>query len=380
MFIERDTIMERITKTFASAVELASDDTFRAWINASQPTNSAWQQWLKEQPDRQSLVHDACVLVASLSVHPVIADEASRHDVWQRIQASLHASLQASKQASLQPASQRLRQGVIAAKHWYYWAAAASVVALIGFWAWQFSGKSNEAQFATGFGETRSLVLPDGSEVTLNANSELSYRWVDNGKRDNVDERDKRDEYNQAAAVREVNLKGEAFFHVAKQQLNGKPVKFIVHTADVNVEVLGTQFNVNTRRNRTLVVLNEGAVRLRSPENTAKPIELQPGEAIEVSSKQVMSVKKRVKTELYSAWKDRRFLFEDTSLGEIAQMLKENYDIDVQFDDAATANLLFTGNVPANNIDMLTTVIAESFRIQIARDGTTMTIKRPVEK
>ena len=87
----------------------------------------------------------------------------------------------------------------------------------------------------TGYGETAQLSLPDGSQVVLNANSSISF----------LPDWDEKKE-------RTVTLEGEAFFsisHTVDHQ------KFIVHSKNIEVEVLGTAFNVNNRRGKSQVVL-----------------------------------------------------------------------------------------------------------------------------
>ena len=98
-------------------------------------------------------------------------------------------------------------------------------------------------RYKTAFGETRTVTLTDGSQVTLNANSSLRVPRFGFGKR-----------------TRDVTLLGEADFsikHLPDDQ------RFVVQT-DKNFEVvvLGTEFLVNTREKGTKVVLNKGKVRL----------------------------------------------------------------------------------------------------------------------
>lgn len=85
--------------------------------------------------------------------------------------------------------------------------------------------------YATQYGEQRVVELPDHSVVSLNANSTLRFR----------------NDWSQANTLREVWLDGEAFFSVQKQEGAAGPAKFIVHTNDLDVEVLGTRFNVSNR-------------------------------------------------------------------------------------------------------------------------------------
>lgn len=113
---------------------------------------------------------------------------------------------------------------------------AASILLLFGLF---YVLKFNEMTFETGYGEQLAIDLPDGSEVRLNSKSSLTYN-TSNWKEDN----------------RTLTLKGEAYFKVKKGSL------FTVNTDKGNIEVLGTQFNVNSNTNILEVKCYGGKVRV----------------------------------------------------------------------------------------------------------------------
>ena len=122
---------------------------------------------------------------------------------------------------------------------------AASVLLVIctGIWYFKSGTATNTNLYKTDFAQIKHITLPDGSKVTLNANSELklSLDWSDKGDR-------------------QVWLDGEAYFEVEKKPATHQ--KFVVHTKDIDVEVLGTKFNVNTRHEKAIVSLEEGKIKL----------------------------------------------------------------------------------------------------------------------
>jgi transmembrane sensor len=156
-----------------------------------------------------------------------------------------------------------------------YWfksvAVAASLLLILCTGIWYYTSKTNSSShgiYKTGYAKIKKITLPDGSVVTLNANSELklSANWSDKGER-------------------QVWLDGEAYFEVAKKEVTHQ--KFIVHTRDIDVEVLGTRFNVNTRHEKSIVSLEEGKIRLTlnntvkatlKTKATAQVLEMKPGE------------------------------------------------------------------------------------------------------
>lgn len=104
-------------------------------------------------------------------------------------------------------------------------------------------------RYETAYGQLRVIVLPDSSRVTLNGNSTLRYQadW----------------EALPIGNTREVWLEGEGFFEVTEVVLSAQSMaKFVVHTPQLDVEVVGTKFNVTNRRHQTQVVLSSGQVKL----------------------------------------------------------------------------------------------------------------------
>jgi len=310
--------------------ELVLDDAFRAW--ALQPdADSApfWEAFLRTYPAKRDLVHEAARLVRLLRVKEVPINEAE-----------IRWALLRMRQVIDRPAAQaiprrgRLRR-LMAARSFRV---AAALSLLLGTWAWAYLGYWQPVRYDTAYGELRRVELPDGSVVTLNANSELrSFRW-------------------KPGKPREVYLDGEAFFEITHQPDHAR---FIVHTPDVSVEVLGTTFNVSRRHERTRVVLNSGRVRLYlEKQPAAKPIVLQPGDLVDVSAEQSRVVRRVVRPFDYSAWQQHKLVFDNTPIAEVAQLLEDTYGLTVRFDDPTLAQRRLSGTVPSRNRQVLLNAIA----------------------
>jgi ferric-dicitrate binding protein FerR (iron transport regulator) len=239
------------------------------------------------------------------------------------------------------------------------WLAAASLTGLflLGglLYAW-YVGR--DPAFRTEYGEVRTLTLPDQTVVYLNANSELSYS--------NTYATD---------PVREVWLDGEAYFKVTKQlrartqQPGADPVKLIVHTPQIDVEVTGTAFNVNNRHGVTQVVLDEGKVHLKNPASQERLLAMRPGDAVQVNQQQRYLLRQVSRPDTYSSWKENELYFDDKTLGEIQQVLADNYGVRLTFNDPALRALRFTGSTPANNLSVLFTALENSFSLTITRNA-----------
>src|SRR5690625_4591807 len=201
----------------------------------------------------------------------------------------------------------------------YLWMAAASILLIIGMAAGLlFSLQSDEMIFETGFGQVESIVLEDGSKITLNANSII--RW---------------DKEWQKQGVRKVVLTGEAYFDVQSIQNpgNGEKVSFIVETKDMIIDVVGTSFNVGSRKERTAVYLVEGEVHLnmrkeeqeRDVEIKKEKIVTQRGESVSYST--TTRELERAMGDRYgnASWTSGTFVFTETSVAKILQSLEDIY-------------------------------------------------------
>lgn len=211
---------------------------------------------------------------------------------------------------------------------------------------------------ASGANASRSVTLPDGSTVVVGASSELTF---------------KADEWQRTGSARELTLTGEAFFVVQKQERAGQPIKFRVRTANVVVEVVGTQFNVNTRHERTAVVLQEGKVRVVANDGATPLAELRPNERAEINAQGAVT-KRAVRAAVYTSWKDGKLIFEATPLAEVARVLEDRYNTSVVL-DKTLADRTFTGAAPLSNVDLLLRAIGEAFNARVTRSDGTITIR-----
>ncbi len=164
-----------------------------------------------------------------------------------------------------------------------------------------------------------SLILADGSEVYLNAESELTYPVAFKGKE------------------RKVTLKGEAFFKVKKDQKH----PFIVQSNYNKIEVVGTQFNVSAYNEKYIkTTLVEGAVKVANDKEMQL---LKPGEQAICSSNSLEV--KNVDTQIVIAWVQGVFEFENMKLKEITEQLGRWYDVEFVFVNPELEEIIYTGAV-----------------------------------
>ena len=184
------------------------------------------------------------------------------------------------------------------------------------------------------------LVLSDGTKVWLNADSKIKYP-VSFGQ-------DKR----------EVSLRGEGYFEVAKD--SSRP--FIVSTDKMDVKVLGTTFDVNTYEDegKSFVVLVEGLVEVSAGKGESRII--TPGYMAEVNMHDVQAKihVSKCDTEHYIAWKSGNFSFRNASLTEILKRVSRYYDVTV-IREQVFEEEYYTGDVSSDvSLESLLAVIESS--------------------
>ncbi len=181
-------------------------------------------------------------------------------------------------------------------------------------------------QLIIGRGEEYELVLADGTKVWLNSESKLTYptQFANN--------------------IREVELEGEGYFEVTKNP----NAPFIVKTKQMNVEVLGTSFNVSAYQDeeRTKATLVEGSVKIAVNFGTDKPRIIKPDEQAIFNVKTNRIEVKQVDALVYGRWREGVFAFDENNLEEIMRKLSRWYKIKVFYQDNDARNYQFSGKLP----------------------------------
>lgn len=218
------------------------------------------------------------------------------------------------------------RIGMRRTRHWLR--IASSVAAVVAFCALSYGiylyTAPVEIVTASTLAQTRTIQLPDGTEVTLNRYTSLSYPKKFKGEK------------------REVQLSGEAYFDVTKD----KSRPFIVQAETVEVEVLGTRFNVEAYPNDELIktTLFEGSVAMSTP-HEAERIILKP--------QQSATYDKRAKNRLEAeeeenagdelAWKSGGLIFSNLPLKEICRQLSNTFAVPIRIESPELGEYRMSG-------------------------------------
>lgn len=170
--------------------------------------------------------------------------------------------------------------------------------------------------------EDRSILLPDGSSVYLRENSELSYPEVF------------------ASSVREVKIKGEAFFEVTPN--SEQP--FIVDASGLSVKVLGTSFSVQTsdQGNEISVILVEGKVSLNNA-HEKELVQLHPNQKADYFVNDEHYTVTEVDSERLTSWRKGIIFYDNASLDEIVRLIEQTYKVSLMYTRPENDDQRFSG-------------------------------------
>jgi ferric-dicitrate binding protein FerR (iron transport regulator) len=338
---------------------LVNNDRFIRWVKEpDDDTRTYWEAWLLTNPDKRELVESGRQIVSFLNFQTPAPSVQEFREVREKIKAQIREDELPEPAEPEEPAPPPAEEHHEPFSRYYQLAAVWIGILLVAMGTFLYFQTRHAVSYRTGYGEKRTVWLPDQSRVTLNANS--SIRFYHNWS---------------IARPREVWLKGEAFFDVRKTG-DAPSSRLIVHAATVQVQVQGTRFNVHNRRGKVKVVLSEGNLKLQLQSVGSLPVQLRPGDMVEVAPGEKTIRRKRVKPSVYTMWQHHRLVFEETPLLEVAHTLEDCFGVEVRIETPGLARRRFTGSVPTQDLQALLTVLSESFGIRITRQADQILIQQ----
>lgn len=321
--------------------DFVKDPFFQKWVlSPDAESEGFWRAWSELNPDKYDVMEEARKIIHLLGFSADNHANERLLQTWDVVNEAWGRGTDdvSGRGISIPPA---LRA-----------AAAIAIIAISAVAIWFLLPRKVIIQ--TPFRETRAVSLPDGSVVELNANSSIAFLndWSNSGKR-------------------EVWLTGEAFFSVGHDPNR----EFTVHTeGGVHVNVLGTTFNVLSRRHTTRVSLNTGKIKvhleewfLPPEENAAEGFVMSPGEVAEFDSNTRTISRKEASVDHYASWKEKKIFFDNTSMKEVAAVLQDTYGINVSLDRAIEFRKI-TGEFKSDDLDILLRFIARALDAEVVRD------------
>ncbi|MGY8942754.1 MAG: FecR family protein [Flavobacteriales bacterium] len=330
-----------IKKQYNTINDFLEDVSFKNWALQNNGTDiNFWEFWIANNPEKNELVNKAKDLVLGVSFNKDLVSKEKVAFEWKKLEAKIQKKTKAPKAPKAK------------VRFFRKFSAAASVLLLfsLGFY---FLNSNSKITHKTNYGEILNIKLQDGSNVTLNSNSRLSYYKNES---------------------RRVWLSGEAFFQVDKKVVT--QAKFWVITKDLSVEVYGTSFNISTKKEKTAVFLEEGNIWLKLKNGTDK--KMIPGNYISYSAEEnkILEDKNIFNPIIKTSWKDGSLLFENLSLEKAMEKIEESYGYSIVFKDDNSKDILLTGAVPITNIDICIKAIEKSAGVLIIKKENRLIISK----
>lgn len=311
--------------------ELLEDPEFREWVKGDDsPSFQKWEyRYLFSEEDRDAM-DQARLLLEGIPFKQRFLSEKKVDSAWENIEKSL-------QQPSLTTVNHSRKRSAAFMKM----AAAFIVLVAAGVGIYTFY-QNGEVIYETPYGERMDVVLADGSKVLMNANSTLSFIRKN---------------------PRNVKITGEAYFHVAKKPVTGEP--FIVTTPDLKIKVLGTEFNVNSRSQKTEVLLDEGSIELDLAE--LGKLLMKPGDLIlfSASEEKVLEQKVAEKPEVITSWKQGVLLLDSITLSETLRLLEQTYDVTAVLENDEIGDRILVGGVPNDNLETCIRALQTIYKLNI---------------
>lgn len=196
------------------------------------------------------------------------------------------------------------------------------------------------------------ITLTDGSTAWINADSKLSYN--------NDFSKNNRDLY----------LNGEAYFEVAK----GRSLPFKVYTRNICITATGTAFNVESYTNNVKTTLANGSLIISSKSGDTKT--LRPNQSIEYISDSIgFGSVKNVQAQLYTSWKDSRWIIRSMSMEEFASKLEKRYNVIIIFEDQSIKGKRITGTLSNETIEQIMQALKSSICVDYSFNKNQITLK-----
>jgi transmembrane sensor len=189
----------------------------------------------------------------------------------------------------------------------------------------------------------KSDSLPDGSVVTLNKHSQVSFpeQFTSN--------------------KRVLQLNGEAFFKVKPD----KEKPFEVHTNNVTITVVGTSFNVRSRGDTTEIIVETGIVEVATETQT---VVLKAGQKAFTGVNNTILQKQPNTDQLYNYYRIKKFVCEETPLWKLVEKLNEAYDVHIVFENGALRNMPLTTTFVNEPLDNILNIISSTFNISVTKE------------
>lgn len=334
--------------------DLLCDESFQDWVlHPEMHTGVVWDSLSAQQTPLADHISMAKALIRAVRFKESFPSDAA-------VKAALESNLSQinTTEPNVVPLfsrKRRLYRGTVRA--------AIAVGILFGiYFSFRYLQQRATVTIETAYGETKTVTLPDSSVVILNAHASLTYP-----------------KYWRSSKTRELTLNGEGYFHV--RHLNKDPnairpgERFIVHTGQVDVEVLGTSFDVKQKGPLASILLETGSVRL-TLRKMQHSLLMRPGDRIlyDASARQIR--RSRVQAGDFISWIHHEMILKGENLQVIAQMLHDYYGVHIVLQGDHLEQMKMEGTLLLDSMPDVLFALSTAMNLKIEHHGDTIIIQK----
>lgn len=310
--------------------QLISDTDFIRWAKGNYSKKSDfWANWKNENPQYCNEFNQAVKSVQSLNFSSQKLSNIEIQYLWKK------AENQFAKQKSRKP----FKKFIIGFSR----IAAILIIPLLVYTIWlneqkkdlQLAFSSNnytdqEITVLAPVGSRSFIVLPDGTKAWLNSGTRLSYPAIFN------------------AHERKVKIEGEAYFNVVKNA----EIPFVVENLGPSVKVYGTEFNINSYGDESVVTvaLVEGKVALQI---NGKEHFLSPGQVSYFDKSRKAVTIRNESVDHFVCWREGKFIFRDTPLSSILRIVQRRYNVDIDLVNPELGNYKYNATFQDEGLEQI---------------------------
>lgn len=303
--------------------------------------NIAVEKWLQESEEHRKLMRDIQQIDFAAEMLRV-ASQVNKEEELKKLHLQMNHP-KTSRYATIGRWMQRI--------------AAVLFIPLLGGWLYMYLAREPKLtpqtmEVKTSPGMTAKVILPDSSVVVLNSSSVLTYSSLFTND------------------TREVNLSGEAFFSVKKDEEK----RFVVHTSHgTSVMVYGTEFNVDAYENapEVLTTLVNGKISFSFPNSgKKKEVLLAPGQKLTYDIKEGTVNLINANVDVETSWKEGRLVFDNTPFEQVLKSLGKRYGVVFTFQKESLKQNSFTGIFVNQRLDRILEhfSLASGFQFRYVKD------------
>lgn len=297
-------------------------------------------QWVNSKPENKSVYNEYYQLW--------LIEEANKFDVdgeWNKIESKVFEEEDTTKVIPLKPPKQSNK---------VFLRVAASIIAVFALSALMYYFSGNQYKEIVATNTVIESVLPDGSQVSLNANSKIEYPETFEKN------------------TRKVKLDGEAFFDVS----HDKTKPFIIEAGDVSVEVLGTSFYVKTNKvtNKIEVIVKTGRVAVYDTKNKESKVVLESGQKTEFSAQETEHQIVENNDINFLSWKTMNLSFDNSPLSQVIEDLNRVYHVEMKVTKPSVNNCLITVSFENQNLESVLKILENTLNLEIKKTKSSIEI------